>query len=103
MSGVVLESIAQGVPVVATEVSGSEDIVEPGVGWVVPPDDPEALTRALSEAIAAGPDGLRRKGRAAHRLALERYHMARVAQQNLDWFEALLARPRQLGTGDPGQ
>lgn len=47
-SNVVLESMAAGVPVVATTVGGNPEAVEDGVtGFLVPPRQPEALARAI--------------------------------------------------------
>jgi starch synthase (maltosyl-transferring) len=48
MPNVVLEAMAAGRAVVATAVEGTTDLVIPGqTGWLVPPRDPEALSRAL--------------------------------------------------------
>jgi len=45
---VFIEAMAMGVPVVGTRVVGSVDAVEDGVtGLLVPPGDPEALSRAI--------------------------------------------------------
>jgi glycosyltransferase involved in cell wall biosynthesis len=52
MPNVVLEAMAARLPVIGTAVEGTEDLVLPGrTGWLVPPRDPEALTRALIEAV----------------------------------------------------
>ncbi|MEN9786481.1 MAG: hypothetical protein RLZZ299_1745 [Pseudomonadota bacterium] len=52
---VVLEARAQGVPVVAPRLGGLPEIVRDGVdGWLVAPDDPDALAGAL-RAADAGP------------------------------------------------
>lgn len=51
MPNAVLEAMAAGRAVIGTAVEGTEDLVVPGqTGWLVPPDDPEALYRALIEA-----------------------------------------------------
>lgn len=44
---VLLEAMAAGVPVVATQVGGVPDVVSSGTALIVPPEDPEALAEAL--------------------------------------------------------
>jgi glycosyltransferase involved in cell wall biosynthesis len=52
MSLVLLEALAMGLPVVATDISGNREVVIHGEnGLLVPPDDPAALTGALLEVI----------------------------------------------------
>jgi glycosyltransferase involved in cell wall biosynthesis len=46
-----LEAMAHGVPVIASRIGGLPEMIEDGKsGWLVPPDDPGALARALVEA-----------------------------------------------------
>jgi starch synthase (maltosyl-transferring) len=48
MPNAVLEAMAAGLPVVGTTVEGTEELVIPGqTGWLVPANDPEALSQAL--------------------------------------------------------
>jgi glycosyltransferase involved in cell wall biosynthesis len=45
------EAAGLGLPIVATDVGGNHEVVQPGPGvWFVPPDDPAALAAALTEA-----------------------------------------------------
>ncbi|HEY4591394.1 MAG TPA: glycosyltransferase family 4 protein, partial [Thermoanaerobaculia bacterium] len=76
---VVLEAMAAGVPVVASAVSGIPEVVVDGeTGWLVPPEDPEALARALAE-VLADPGEARRRGEAGRRRVAERYRPAVAA------------------------
>ncbi|MHB9029198.1 MAG: glycosyltransferase [Candidatus Latescibacterota bacterium] len=49
---VAAEALACGVPVVATRCGGPEDIVEEGLGFLVPLRSPEELARAVVRALA---------------------------------------------------
>lgn len=60
---VLLEALAAGVPVITTPISGIPEVVDPAVGWLVPPDDVTALRTALAEALS-DPDEARRRGEA---------------------------------------
>jgi len=85
---VVLEAMDTGVPVVASAVSGIPEVVVDGeTGWLVPPEDPEALAGALAE-VLTDPVGARARGEAGRRRVEERYRPARAAA---DW-RALMER-----------
>ncbi|HMH50159.1 MAG TPA: glycosyltransferase [Candidatus Acidoferrum sp.] len=69
----VIEAAAAGRPVVATAVDGTPEVVRDGeTGYLVPPADPAALSRALL-AVLGDPDAAARMGREAHRWAHERF------------------------------
>ena len=69
----VVESLAAGVPVVATAVDGTPEVIRPGVnGELVPPGDPEALARAVADLL----DDDERRAR-----------MAAAATEGLDDFD----------------
>ena len=58
-----LEAMAHGVPVIASDVGGLPEIVEhENGGWLVPPGDPAALARVITEA-ASSPYRLHEQGR----------------------------------------
>ncbi len=64
---VVLEEMAAGLPVVATAVGGTPEVLEEGVtGLLVPPADPAALARAVAELLAS-PESARAMGLAGRR------------------------------------
>ncbi len=70
MPNAVLEALASGVPVVVTAVSGTRELVEPGVqGEIVDLDDATALV-ARSRAILEEPERRRRMAAAARQRAL---------------------------------
>jgi colanic acid/amylovoran biosynthesis glycosyltransferase len=58
-----MEALSAGLPVLSTPVSGIPELVDEEVGWLVPPDDLDALAGCLSE-IASRP-GLRARRGAA--------------------------------------
>jgi glycosyltransferase involved in cell wall biosynthesis len=54
---VVLEAMAMGVPVIATDVEGVPEAVRDGFeGRIVPPNDPQALATAVAELIRGSRD-----------------------------------------------
>lgn len=61
----VVEAMAAGVPVIATDVGDCASLLEGSrCGWVVPPEDAAALAAALAEALTS-PDERRRRAHAA--------------------------------------
>jgi glycosyltransferase involved in cell wall biosynthesis len=65
----IVEAMACGLPVVATEVEGVLDVVDDGVnGFLVPPRDPKALAERII-ALCDDPELRRRIGDQAHRKA----------------------------------
>jgi glycosyltransferase involved in cell wall biosynthesis len=68
---VLLEALAMGLPVVATDIPGSRDVIVDGInGVLVPPDDATALRKALLS-VATDLDGYRRMSEASRRLATQ--------------------------------
>jgi glycosyltransferase involved in cell wall biosynthesis len=68
-----LEAAACGRPMVATDVPGCREVAIPNqTGLLVPPDDADALAAAMEE-MARSPELRARFGRAARRLAEERF------------------------------
>ena len=58
---VIAEALLHEVPVVATRVCGIPEMVRPGeTGWLVPPEDPQALAAAIREALADPAEAHRR-------------------------------------------
>lgn len=73
LSNTLLECMSAGLPMVASRVSGSEDLVRHGVtGWMCEPGDRAGLERCLREAIRCPPATRRAMGERA-REAVEAY------------------------------
>jgi glycosyltransferase involved in cell wall biosynthesis len=87
----ILEAMAAGLPVVATNVGGVPELVVEGeTGFLVPPGDPQALAVALERLL--GDSALRRRlGAAGRRRAEERFDLVSTRQAHLDLYSALLA------------
>jgi len=89
-----LEAAACGRPMVATDVPGCREIAIPWqTGLLVPPDGPGGLA-AVIEILAQTPDMRARFGRAARRLAEERFASDAIGRAVVDLYRRLLA-----GTG----
>ena len=90
MSGVILEAMACGLPVIATDVPGNREVLgEDGrVGLLVPGGKPSGLAKAIGTLVAS--QELRQKiGASARTVALERFDIQRVATQYLSLYEEL--------------
>jgi glycosyltransferase involved in cell wall biosynthesis len=84
LPGVAIEAGMCGLPVVATDVGGTREVVVSGhTGVLVPPEDPEALARGIQRCLDAGSE-LGENGRLR---SLERFDMQVVAGQ----WSALIA------------
>lgn len=83
---IAVEAMRAGLPVVASRVGGLTEIVEDGVtGVLLPPEDVDALVRALSE---IPPDRLATMGRAGRQRFLRLFTLERVHQQISDLYHS---------------
>ncbi len=89
MANVILEALATGLPVVATDVPGSSELVEEGVnGFVVEPGNAEALGEPLRRLI--GDADLRQRLGEASRQRSEHFAWSRMAGQYLKLYDGLM-------------
>lgn len=86
-----VEAMAAGRPVVATDVGGNPDAVRSSTGVLVAPGDPSAFARAV-EPMLADEDLRRRMGAAALKIARSEYHVDAVIPSLERMYAGLLAR-----------
>ena len=91
-----IEAMDAGLPVVATRVIGTEEVVvDAETGRLVVAEDPHALAAALADLLAD--PGLRTAyGRAGRRRYLEHFTLERMAERTAAVYERVL---RQTGSG----
>ncbi len=74
------EAMAYGLPVIAARGDGTQnDLVGPETGWLVPPDDLDALTAALQTALS-DVQRLRTMGAAAYRLVATQVNLDKMVE-----------------------
>lgn len=89
LSNALLEAMATALPVIATPVSGTVDVVTDGEdGLLIPPESSEALARAM-ETVIRQPDLARRLGQQARHKMLQTFSLDRVAQQYSTLYASL--------------
>lgn len=89
---VIIEAMAAGRPVVATNVGGVAEMVLSGeTGFVVSVGDSEAVADALAQ-ILSDPNRSREMGTLAMKISCERYGMQRLVKDLESLYESLLPR-----------
>lgn len=88
----ILEAMAAQLPVVATRVGGTPEVVlDEEVGLLVAPGSPEALAGAF-ERLLRGPERLAEMGRAARLRVQRHFSMDMMVNRYLDAYRAALSR-----------
>jgi glycosyltransferase involved in cell wall biosynthesis len=100
LSNILLESMAAGVPVIATQVGGNPEIVEDGItGKLVPPRDSEAFAEALC-LLLENPELAKQYGRAGRRRIAEHFSMDGMIHRTEQHYLKLLGNsPARLPMG----
>jgi sugar transferase (PEP-CTERM/EpsH1 system associated) len=90
LPNVVLEAMAAGLPVAATAVGGTPEVVVDGItGILIPPQDPEVLAQAITRLLRD--PGLRyRMGQAGRERVAQRFTVERMVEQTERLYERLL-------------
>jgi L-malate glycosyltransferase len=94
LSNTVLESMAAGVPVVATRVGGNCEIVADGeTGFLVPPRNPEMLSQAICR-LLSNPQLATQMGAAGKECIARNFTVETVVHQTEQLYENLLKQKR---------
>lgn len=97
LSQALLEAMALGVPVVASNAGGNRDLIDSGVtGVLVSPLDARAWADAIDH-LLADRDGTRRMAQAGRELVRREFTLQRTAERTEEVYREALERRRLLG------
>jgi colanic acid/amylovoran biosynthesis glycosyltransferase len=86
---VILEAMSQGLPVVASCVSGIPEVVQPfKTGWLLAPADPTSLAETLLE-VYRTPETARRRAEAAYELVRSQFDVHKNTGRLLQLFNSV--------------
>jgi sugar transferase (PEP-CTERM/EpsH1 system associated) len=89
VSNTILEAMACGLPVIATDVGGNGELVEAGrTGELVPANDPESMARQIV-AYALNPETARAAGRAGREAVERRFSLAAMTHSYRALYDRL--------------
>ena len=90
LSNALLEYLAAGLPTIASRVGGNSEVVEDGAnGFLVPPDDSEALGVALLKMLR-DPELMRRFGERGREFVVQNFSFERLVREVDALYNALL-------------
>jgi glycosyltransferase involved in cell wall biosynthesis len=92
---VLLEAMAQGVPIVSTAVLGTRSILKPGCGALVVDEDRDAFARAITRLLSD--TGLQRELAERGRAYARNWSSAAMAGRLAELYESLSGVPRAQG------
>jgi glycosyltransferase involved in cell wall biosynthesis len=84
-----LEALARGRSIVASDVSGAREAISDDAGAVVPIGDVQALASAIGERLA-DPERTTREGLAGRRRAEDKHDLRKTAQQIAELYDEIL-------------
>jgi glycosyltransferase involved in cell wall biosynthesis len=99
-----IEAQALGRPVVATDIGGlGETMMPAATGWLVPPDNPGELARALELALAMPEDARARLAVRARSLVQRHFTIERMAESTIAVYRELLDEEVSAGADAPAR
>jgi len=100
MSNAILEAMAVEIPVVATSVGGTVEVVDHGhSGLLVPAQDPAALAAGIA-GVVADPARAQAMGRVGRRIVEDRYSAQAMVRQMERLYDGLLAERGPAAAGE---
>lgn len=87
----ILEAMASGIPVIATDVGGVSELVDGKTGVLVKPNSPEDLARAITMIIGS-PEKRKSKVNEARKKIREHFTIERMAEDYLTLFDDLIEK-----------
>lgn len=90
MPTVILEAMASGMAVIATDVGAVDMQVSNENGWLIPPGDQESLKRAMINAMTTPRKVLTEKKRKSHSCVEKRFVWSAVAEKTIEGIQSFL-------------
>jgi glycosyltransferase involved in cell wall biosynthesis len=91
-SNAILESMAAGLPVVATKVGGNPEAVIDGcTGWLVPPGIPNAMADKIID-LLKDPQKIKRFGKNGRKRAESCFSMEKMVRKHVELYEGMEQR-----------
>ena len=99
LANVLLEAMACGVPVVASDISSNREVVEHDkTGLLFPPQNAAALAAAI-ERVVSDPLGMRPMAQRGRETILTKFDLTRLVKQHQDFYQSLLQNEKIRTSG----
>jgi len=96
----ILDALAAGLPIVATDVTGSRDVVDDGInGYLVEPSGKDALQEAIVNVLSS--DGIKASMAQASKAVANNYGWQEVAQRYVELYQNLGGLSREKTEAGP--
>lgn len=90
MPNVIVEALAQGIPVIATDVGAVSLMVNPQTGWLIPSNSPVDIKAAITAAAESPEKSLENKSVEAVKLVRNNFLWSSVGQQTVQAITSVL-------------